>query len=97
MPKEKLQHIDFVCSTVKYGSVDGPVEWSSRCALFATTVVLGIPHWMDWWRNYGDRFDHVNQTGSHRRRTTRSTFHWITLVVAIKRTHPASYSDTPAN
>jgi hypothetical protein len=42
VPEEKLEHIDFVCTTAKWNAA----KWSARHALFATTIALGIHCWM---------------------------------------------------
>jgi hypothetical protein len=42
VPEEKLEHIDFVCTTTKWNAV----KWNARHKLFGTTIALGIHCWM---------------------------------------------------
>ena len=42
VPEEKLEHIDFVCTTAKWNAV----KWNARHKLFGTTIALGIHCWM---------------------------------------------------
>jgi len=42
IPEEKLEHIDFVCTTAKWNAA----KWNARHKLFGTTIALGIHCWM---------------------------------------------------